>query len=174
MLVKLGTRLHVSHNNQSTNSVVWGLVKTLYGDDQNACSMAYNSLRRASETAAGGPVADGTASNSNMSTATLTTTESTTRLAHNISIRFQKPENKFDGSLGQDYSEFISNYIDTANDYNRDDGQRLKYLHHLFSGEAKQYHRQYVEGISTTFSDANAICLKQFNSPTRQNRVKKY
>jgi hypothetical protein len=37
----------------STKRVVWGLVKTLYGDDQNACSMAYNSLRRAAEIAAG-------------------------------------------------------------------------------------------------------------------------
>jgi hypothetical protein len=89
-----------------------------------------------------------------------------------MSIRFQKPENKFDGSLGQDHSEFVFNYIDAANEYNLDDG--LKYPYHLFSGETKQYHRQHVEGISTTFSEANAICLKQFNSPTRQNRAKKY
>jgi hypothetical protein len=145
----------------STNRVVWGTVQLLYGNDQEASDRAYAALTRASDIATG---------SSNITVVITSDTpsaiprnnpaESTTKIAHNMSMRFQKSESKFDGTLGQDYSEYISNYLDTAGDYNLNEPQKLKYLHHLFSGEAKQFHRQYVEGVASSFAEANAILLK--------------
>jgi hypothetical protein len=61
--------------------------------------------------------------------------EPSCKIAHGIATRF-KAEQKFTGKPGEDLTEYISNYIDAANDYNLSAKQRLDYMH-LLDGEAK-------------------------------------
>jgi phage-related protein len=67
--------------------------------------------------------------------------EPASKIAHSMATRF-KIEQKFTGKLGEDLTEYISNYMDAANDYNLTNQQKMDFMHHLLDGEAKRFYRE--------------------------------
>ena len=49
----------------------------------------------------------------------------------------------------------------------------LKYFHNVFDGEAKRFFRSNVVNHANTFENACQLMQNEFNSITRQNRVRK-
>jgi hypothetical protein len=99
--------------------------------------------------------------------------EPASKIAHSMATRF-KIEQKFTGKLGEDLTEYISNYMDAANDYNLTNQQKMDFMHHLLDGEAKRFYREKVLSSCTNFAEATAMMQAEFNSLTRQNRVRKH
>ena len=95
------------------------------------------------------------------------------RIAHNIALRFRN-DDKFSGKLGEDLNEAINLYLDAANGYELNQEQRLKYFRNIFEGEARMFYRLNVSKRVQTFADACVKMRTEFNSITRQNRVRKY
>jgi hypothetical protein len=103
---------------QSTesNRITFGLVDMLY-DSQSDRTAALTLLRNAASTSvdAKSPnVGDGNATSHS---------EPASKIAHSMATRF-KIEQKFTGKLGEDLTEYISNYMDAANDYNLTNQQK--------------------------------------------------
>eukprot|EP00171_Calliarthron_tuberculosum_P023804 IDg23804t1 len=90
-----------------------------------------------------------------------------------MATRF-KDGSKFNGKLGENLSEFISNYHDACTDYELPINLTLNFLHHLFSGEAKRFYREKVVGFATSYAEAIMMMQNEFNSINRQTRVRKH
>jgi hypothetical protein len=90
-----------------------------------------------------------------------------------MATRF-KTEQKFTGKLGEDLTEHINNFMDAASDYNLTPQQKLDYMHHLFEGEANRFYRSNVVSTCANFVEAVSMMQGEFNSLTRQNRVRKH
>jgi hypothetical protein len=99
--------------------------------------------------------------------------EPASKIAHSMATRF-KIEQKFTGKLGEDLTEYISNYMDATNDYNLTNQQKMDFMHHLLDGEAKRFYREEVLSSCTNFAEATAMMQAEFNSLTRQNVVRKH
>lgn len=102
-----------------------------------------------------------------------TTESNQVKLANHMSNRF-KENDKYNGKLGENLSEAISNYREACRDYELTLDQRLAFLHHLFGGDAKRFFRERVEGRATSYAEAVAMMQSEFNSLTRQNRIRKH
>lgn len=94
------------------------------------------------------------------------------KIAHNIASRFKREE-RYSGKIGEDINEVIDNYCDAADDYNLNEDQKLRYFHNVFDGEAKRFYRTSIAGSEGSFDSAVRRMLQEFNSITRQNRVRK-
>jgi hypothetical protein len=64
--------------------------------------------------------------------------------------------------------------MDAANDYNLSAKQKLDYMHHVLEGEAKRLYREKILSSCATFAEASSMMQEEFNSLTRQNRVRKH
>jgi Zinc knuckle len=99
--------------------------------------------------------------------------EPSSNIAHSMATRL-KADQKFTGKLGEDLTEFISTYMDAANDYYLFSKQKLDHMHHLLDGEAKRFYREKMLSSCATFAEATSMMQEEFNSLTRQNRVRKH
>lgn len=95
----------------------------------------------------------------------------TRKVAHNLATRF-KFTDKFFGKLGEEISKSINRYMDAANDYDIIGDHKLKYFHNIFDGEARQFYHAKVDGIADTFGFVGHLMRPEFNSITRQKRVR--
>jgi hypothetical protein len=64
--------------------------------------------------------------------------------------------------------------MDAANDYNLSAKQKLDYMHHVLDGEEKWFYREKILSSCATFAEASSMMQEEFNSLTRQNRVRKH
>jgi hypothetical protein len=55
-----------------------------------------------------------------------------------MATRF-KADQKITGKLGEDLTEYISNNMDAANDYNLSAKQKLDYMHHVLTGKQQGF-----------------------------------
>lgn len=94
------------------------------------------------------------------------------RKANNMSNRFRK-DDKFTGKLEETISEAIASYNEAAVDYSLNDSQKLQFFHLLFGGEAIRHYRNNVAHAVKKFDEACEMMKKEYNSKTRQNRVRK-
>jgi hypothetical protein len=90
-----------------------------------------------------------------------------------MATRF-KIEQKFTGKLGEDLTEYVSNYMDAAKDYDLTNKKNLDFMHHLLDREAKRFYRENVLSFCTNCAEATAMMQEDFNSLTRQNCVRKH
>jgi len=90
-----------------------------------------------------------------------------------MAIRFKSTE-KFSGKLGESITEHINNYLEVANEYGLDHGEKFLFFYHIFDGEAKRFYRIKVLVIVDDFASACQMMQEEFNNITRQNRVRKY
>jgi hypothetical protein len=99
---------------QSTEStrITYGLITILY-ESQSDCDTALSLLRNA-QSSTSDAVSSGSAVNNSTPAYS---SEPSSKIAHSMATRF-KADLKFTGKLGEDLTEYISNYIDAANDYN--------------------------------------------------------
>jgi hypothetical protein len=95
------------------------------------------------------------------------------KIVHSMATRF-KAEQKFTGKLGEYLTEYISNYMDAANDCNLSAKQKLEYMHHLLDGEAKRFYREMILSSCATFAEATGMMQEEFNSLTSVNRVRRH
>ena len=94
------------------------------------------------------------------------------KLAHNMALRF-KSDDKFSGKAGETIDEFFLNYETAAEDYNLNEEQKRKYLHNLFTGQARRHYNEYVlEGMSYNYAKESLI--KEFNDRTKQESTRMY
>ena len=93
-------------------------------------------------------------------------------MAHNIASRFKREE-RYSGKIGENINEVIDNYCHAADDYNLNEDQKLRYFHNIFDGEAKRFYCTSIAGTQASFDAAVQRMLQEFNSITRQNRVRK-
>ena len=151
-----------------SNRISFGLPGTLY-DNQVDRDIALQALRNARSTI--------TSNNQpevvNNSRVTTMHEEPSTRVAHNMAVRFKGYE-KFSGKMGEDLEEHINNHIDAAKDYRLTLEQRLDFFHHIFDGEAKTFYRLKVDGVAASFAEALQMLRKEYNSITRQSRVRRH
>jgi hypothetical protein len=151
------------------NRIIWGLVQMLYtdyGDRQNAFTALENATSGGSIV---GAVTAYDQPSGNRSANNISSFSDDTKTARHIAMRFKNEGSRFDGALGNDYMEYCNNYCDAARDYKLSDSQKLEFYGHVFTGEAKRHYRKYIDGAVSTFPEANAIMLKEYNSTTRQN-----
>lgn len=92
--------------------------------------------------------------------------------AHSMGTRWTK-EDKFSGKLVEDLNEAINFYTDATNDYELFRGQKLKYFHNVFNGEARSFYCPRVETNAHSFAEASYMMRDKRNSVVRQNRVRK-
>jgi hypothetical protein len=99
---------------KSTEStrIIYGLVTVLY-ESESDCDTALGLLRSAQLS-----TSDAVSARSAVNNATHAySSEPSRKTAHSIATRF-KAEQKFTGKLGDDLTEYISNFMDAAIDYN--------------------------------------------------------
>jgi hypothetical protein len=137
-------------------------------ESQPNCDTALSLLRNA-QSSTSDAVSSGSAVN-NITPAY--SSEPSSKIAHSMATRF-KAEQKFTGKLGEYLTEYISNYMDAANDYNLSLKQKLDYMHHVLDGESKSFYREDIisSSSSATFAEASIMMKEEFNSLTRHNRV---
>ena len=92
--------------------------------------------------------------------------------ASNMSSRFRK-EDKFKGTLEEVIHEAFDCYEEATTDFELDEEEKLKYLHNLFTGEAIRYFRSKVFNQAPDYESAKQLMINEYNSRTRQNRVRK-
>jgi hypothetical protein len=108
--------------------ITYGLI-TMLNESQSDCDTALTLLRNARPSTSDA-VSSGSAVN-NITPAY--SSEPSSNIANSMATRF-KADKKFTGKLGEDLTEYISNYMDAANDYNLSAKQELDYMHHLLDG----------------------------------------
>ena len=156
-----------------TSRLSHGIVNMLY-DDENDVGLSFQYLQQYKSVKSPDTSSDISNDNSQrIPTSPGSQLEPSTRVAHNMAVRF-KGYQRFSGKLGEDLAEHISNYMDAAKDYNLSSNQLLDYLHHILDGEAKRFYRHKVHGVVDTFSEACKILTEEYNSLTRQSRVRKH
>jgi hypothetical protein len=138
-------------------------------ESQSDCDTALSLLRNA-HSSTSDAVSSGSAVN-NITPAY--SSEPSSKIALTMATRF-KADQKFTGRLGEDLTNYISNYMDAANDYNISEKQKLDYMHHVLDGEAKRFYREKILSSCATFAEASSIMQEEFNSLTRHNRVRKH
>jgi hypothetical protein len=155
---------------QSTEStrITYGLITMLY-ESQSDCDTALTLMRNA-QPSTSDTVSSGSAVN-NITHAY--SSEPSSKIAHSMATRFKADQN-FSGKLGEDLTEYTSNYMDAANDYNLSAKQKLDYMHHVLDGEVKRFYREKILSSCATFAEASSMMQEEFNSLTRQNRVPKH
>lgn len=158
--------LHYTAHARS-NRIAYGLVDMFFTDIPDR--IVANANLSASHSASTSP----SINNSNQSSQPQSSHLSLdSKIAHNIASRFKREE-RYSGKIGEDIKEVIDNYCDAADDYNLSDEQKLRYFHNIFDGEAKRFYRTSVAATTFTFNTSVQRMLQEFNSITRQNRVRK-
>jgi hypothetical protein len=92
--------------------------------------------------------------------------------AQNITVRFRDVEKKFSGKVGENYSEFLGEFTRASAESGLTIMQKLELMHHVLRDEAKYFYSREIEGKVTSFAEATAIMLREYNSPTRQLRFR--
>ena len=162
--------IYIQH--PDNNRIIFGLPSMIYNNEADR-EFALNSLRNQTTTS-------NQSSNTHISLEegiqnTLSIGETSAgRLAHNMATRFKMADDKFSGKLDENLTEYLNNYMDASNDYGLRSQQQFNYLHHLFDGEAKRFLRSNVMASCNSFSEACSLMQQQFNSLTRQSRVRKH
>jgi hypothetical protein len=90
------------------------------------------------------------------------------KIAHSMATRF-KIEHKFTGNLGEDLTEYISNFMDAADDYNLTNKQNMDFAHLLHDGEAKRFYREKICPLVRT-SPKTPRMQAEFDCLTRHTR----
>ena len=170
---------------EGSNRIVMGLPATLYESEAEkmkayeavsscttSASVAETSVGAMAGSVRGAAISD-LRNNGHASSASSHQDNEMRRIAHSIALRFRS-DDKFSGKLGKDLNEAINLYLDAANDYELNQEQRLKYFHNIFEGEARRFYRLKVSKRVPTFAEACVKMRSEFNSITRQNRVRKY
>lgn len=162
--------IYIQH--PDNNRIIYGLPSMIYNNETD-CELALNSLRNQTKTS-------NQSSNTHISLEegiqnTLSIGErSAGRMAHNMATRFKMADDKFSGKLDENLTEYLNNYMDASNDYGLTSQQQFNYLHHLFDGEAKRFFRSNVMSSCNSFAEACSLMQQEFNSLTRQSRVRKH
>jgi hypothetical protein len=94
------------------------------------------------------------------------------RTAHQVSQRFNNKGAKYAGRMDESLSDKFQIYLTVANDYQLSEAQKLSLVHNLFEGDALRYYNSNVQGKAKSITDVHVEMLLEFNSITRQCRVK--
>lgn len=73
------------------------------------------------------------------------------RIAHNLEMRLNDSDSKFDGDLEECWGKFVDSYLQIAKDYNLTMDQKLQCLHNVLSKDALQFRLDAVQLYATTF-----------------------
>ena len=92
--------------------------------------------------------------------------------ARNIASRFKR-EGRYTVKICEDINEGLNNYCEAASEYELSTEQMLKYFHNMFDGEAKRFFRSNVVNNANTLETACQLMQNEFNSITRQNRMRR-
>lgn len=76
------------------------------------------------------------------------------------------------GKLNEDLNKSFSNYDETCADYGFTDVQKLKCLHNLLDGEAKQLFRSHAQYTSNRYQIAAGKMVAELDIITLQNRIR--
>jgi len=87
-------------------------------------------------------------------------------------MRYRDEHKKFSGANDQALHEYIAGYQQVSRDYTLTATQQLQFMHNMFTGEAKRFYDEQVEGFAVSFSEAVHRLQTEYNSPVRQNAVK--
>jgi hypothetical protein len=119
--------------NTESNRITLGLVDMLCYNSQSERTAALTLLRSTASTSV-----DATSPNVGDDPAT-SHSEPARKIARSMATRF-KNEQKGTRKLGENLTEYISNYMDAANENNLTNQQKMDFMHHLLDGEAKRFY----------------------------------
>lgn len=91
-----------------------------------------------------------------------------------MAMRFKEVTKKFSGALGECWNEYIYEYNDACRDHNLTNDQKLRYLHHLLTGNAKRYFSREVKDVAKDYAQALKALDAEYNSISCQNRISAY
>jgi hypothetical protein len=154
------------------NRIIFGLISMIYNNESD-CEVALNYLR-SQRTSSNQSSIFQSSLEDGVQNALSIGEKSAGRIAHNMATRFKLADDKFSGKLDENLTEYLNNYMDASNDYGLTLQQKFNYLHHLFDGEAKRFFRSNVMESCNSFSEACSLMQQEFNSLTRQSRVRKH
>lgn len=157
----------------SSHRVVMTLATSLYVDaeDRVAANQLASGIISAGRRVSGGGTAPPPPSPTGRGDALASTRD---RTAHNIPKRFRDASSKFSGSLGEAWTECVTEHQQVARDYDLSQNQRFQYMHNILSGDAKRFYLDKVQSYATSFNPAVDMVITEYNSVVRQNRVKNY
>jgi hypothetical protein len=88
-----------------------------------------------------------------------------------MAMRFKDDTKKISGALGECWSEFISEYLNAAEDYKLNPFQKLQYFHHLLRDNAKGLYTRHIQGNVGSFREASNLMEQECNSISRRNII---
>lgn len=100
--------------------------------------------------------------------------DSERKAAVSVSQQYKNNKDRFKGKLGEDIHQYIHNYETICEDYKLSESQKLKFLHYLFADEAKTFFDSLDISEKDTFEKATNSVIKQFDTKTKQTRVRQY
>lgn len=100
--------------------------------------------------------------------------ENNTKTAHNMALRFKDEKSKFTGAIGESWSDYLNEYLYACNDYSVTNDKRLQYLYHILKDDAKNFYNDNIKGKVSSFQETCAIMNDEYNSFTRQSRIRNH
>lgn len=87
-----------------------------------------------------------------------------------MAIRFKDSKQKFSGNIGEFLSDYVSEYLQAARDYNLGNMQKLQFMHNILAGDAKKFYYNRFNSYVASFPQAVSMLLDEFNSHVRHGR----
>jgi hypothetical protein len=94
------------------------------------------------------------------------------RIAHQVSQRFNQKGAKYAGGMDESLEDKFLTYRTIARDYQLRNSQRVELIHNLFDEEALRFYNNHVLDKANTIEEVSEMMSKEFNSITRQEKVK--
>jgi hypothetical protein len=95
------------------------------------------------------------------------------RIAHQVSQRSNQKGVKYAGGMEGSLGDKFLTYRTVARDYELRNSQKIVLIDNLFDEEALRFYHNNVQEKATTIEEVYHLMSKEFNSITRQEKVKK-
>jgi hypothetical protein len=94
------------------------------------------------------------------------------RTAHKVPQRFNQKGAKYAGGMDESLEDRFLTYRTSARDYQLRNSQKVELIYNLFHEESLRFYNNHVREKAATIEEVYQLMSKEFNSITRQEKVK--
>ena len=94
------------------------------------------------------------------------------KIAHNIAIRFKDKYDKFSGDIYENWKNYLSEYLNECSDYSVPIEKRVQFRYHVLKDDARSFYDEKIQGRVFNVGEACTLMDKEYNSYTRQVRIR--
>lgn len=160
----------VTIENHSSNRIIPRLCMTIFKQSDQTTGL--NCIKEYRKTGATSKSIDHEPKVIERTTSNYSKEENTSKIAHNIAIRFKDKSAKFSGNIYENWKSYLSEYLNACSDYSVPIEKRVQFMYHILREDARNFFDEKIQGRIFSFGEACNLMDREYNSYTRQSRIR--